>query len=348
MSKLCSIILAAGEGKRMKSSSPKVLSEVLFKPMLKWVVDSVNDSGIKNVCVVAGYKSEEIENYLSFANIHSEIALQKERKGTAHAVMMATEFLQKNLDSDVLILGGDAPFIDSKTIKDSYALHKRENNSATVISAKLDNPYGYGRIVRDKDSLKLNSIVEEKDANEIVKNITEVNSGVYWFKVADLLSVLTNISNNNAQGEYYLPDAICLLLEKGKSVNAFVSDSPEIVMGANDCMQLYDLNRIAKDKVLNSLMNDGIRIPFTDGVIIGTEVKIKRGTTILPGTIIDGNTSVGENCIIGPNSQIHNSIIENNVVFNSSYCKDSYINSNQKIGPFDTVINNNDAFGIQF
>ncbi len=348
MSKLCSIILAAGEGKRMKSSSPKVLSEVLFKPMLKWVVDSVNDSGIKNVCVVAGYKSEEIENYLSFTNIHSEIALQKERKGTAHAVMMATEFLQKNLDSDVLILGGDAPFIDSKTIKDSYALHKRENNSATVISAKLDNPYGYGRIVRDKDSLKLNSIVEEKDANEIIKNITEVNSGVYWFKVADLLSVLTNISNNNAQGEYYLPDAICLLLEKGKSVNAFVSDSPEIVMGANDCMQLYDLNRIAKDKVLNSLMNDGIRIPFTDGVIIGTEVKIKRGTTILPGTIIDGNTSIGENCIIGPNSQIHNSIIENNVVFNSSYCKDSYINSNQKIGPFDTVINNNDAFGIQF
>lgn len=348
MSELCSIILAAGEGKRMKSSSPKVLSEVLFKPMLKWVIDSVNDSGIKNICVVAGYKSEEIENYLSSENIHSEIALQTERKGTAHAVMMATEFLQKNFDSDVLILGGDAPFIDSKTIKDSYSLHKKENNSVTVISAKLDNPYGYGRIVRDNLTLKLKSIVEEKDANVNTKNISEVNSGVYWFKVSELLSVLSNISNNNAQGEYYLPDAISLLLKKGKNVNAFVSDSPEIVMGANNCMQLYDLNCIAKDKVLEFLMNDGVRIPFTDGVVIGTNVKIKRGTTILPGSVIDGNTVIGENCVIGPNSQVHSSTIEDNVVFNSSYCKNSYINSNQNIGPFYTAVNNNDAVEIEF
>ena len=348
MSELCSIILAAGEGKRMKSSSPKVLSEVLFKPMLKWVIDSVNDSGIKNICVVAGYKSEEIENYLSSEDIHSEIALQTERKGTAHAVIMATEFLQKNFDSDVLILGGDAPFIDSKTIKDSYSLHKKENNSVTVISAKLDNPYGYGRIVRDNLTLKLKSIVEEKDANLNTKNISEVNSGVYWFKVSELLSVLSNISNNNAQGEYYLPDAISLLLKKGKNVNAFVSDSPEIVMGANNCMQLYDLNCIAKDKVLEFLMNDGVRIPFTDGVVIGTNVKIKRGTTILPGSVIDGNTVIGENCVIGPNSQVHNSTIEDNVVFNSSYCKNSYINSNQNIGPFYTAVNNNDAVEIEF
>lgn len=337
MTELCSIILAAGEGKRMKSNSPKVLSEVLFKPMLKWVIDSVSNSRIQNICVVAGYKSEEVESYIASIDSKCDIALQLERKGTAHAVMMAKEFLNEHIDSDVLILGGDAPFIDSNTIKKSFELHKKENNSVTVVSAKLDEPSGYGRIVRNPLTSKLESIIEEKDANNAVKKITEVNSGVYWFKISDLLSVLSSISNNNAQGEYYLPDAIKLLINKGKNVNAFVSDCPEIVMGANDCLQLYDLNCIARKKVLKDLMSNGVRIPFTDGVVIGTDVEIEKGTTILPCSIIKGNTKIGENCVIGPNSQIYNSIIENNVTFNSSYCSDVYISSGQNIGPFKSV-----------
>lgn len=337
MTELCSIILAAGEGKRMKSNSPKVLSEVLFKPMLKWVIDSVNNSSIQNVCVVAGYKSEEIEKYIASIDINCDIALQLERKGTAHAVMMAKSFLNKHINSDVLILGGDAPFIDSEIIKKSYELHKKENNSVTVISAKLNEPSGYGRIVRNPLTSKLESIIEEKDANNTVKKITEVNSGVYWFKIADLLPVLSSISNDNAQGEYYLPDAIKLLIHKGKNVNAFVSGCPEIVMGANDCLQLYDLNCIARNKVLKCLMSNGVRIPFTNGVVIGTDVKIKKGTTILPCSIIKGNTKIGENCVIGPNAQIYNSTLENNVIFNSSYCSDAYITNNQNIGPFKTI-----------
>ena len=341
MSKFCSIILAAGEGKRMKSNSPKVLSEVLFKPMLKWVIDSAYGANIDKICVVAGYKSEQVEKYLSGIDIRCEVAIQKERKGTAHAVMMAKDFLMENIDSDVLILGGDAPFIDSKTIRNAYELHKKEDNSVTVVSAKLGNPYGYGRIVRNSINSKLESIVEEKEADDNIKKITEINSGVYWFKISELLSVLSEISNDNAQGEYYLPDAVKLLLKKGQNVDAFVSDVPEIVMGANDCAQLYDLNCIARTRVLKNLMAQGVIIPVIDGVVIGSEVKIGKGTTILPGTIINGKSQIGDNCVIGPNSQIYDSIINNNVKFNSSYCKNGCINNERVIGPFKIVVNKN-------
>lgn len=317
----CAVILAAGEGKRMKSNSPKVLSEVLFKPMLGWVIDSVKDSGIENICVVSGFKHDEIENYLKQKYPICENALQLERKGTGHAVKMAKDFLSKHIGSDVLILNGDAPFISSQTINDSYNLHKTKNNAATVISALLEEPFGYGRIVRNNENGKITSIIEQKDANEKIKKIKEVNSGAYWFNIDSLISVLDSLSNDNVQCEYYLPDTLKLLLNDSKDVDAFLSDSPELVLGANDCRQLYDLNQIARKNILEKFMEQGIRIPCLDGVIIGPNVTINHGATILPGTILSGNTFIGNNCIVGPNSYIIDSRIGNNVKLN-------YINFN--------------------
>ena len=334
----CSIILAAGDGKRMKSEKPKVLSEVLFKPMLKWVIDALNDAGINNICTICGYKHKLLENYINDFCSNIEIAIQEERRGTAHAVIMADDFLKKNLKKDVLIIGGDTPFIDSDTIVESLNLHRSQNNVATIISAKVNNPFGYGRIVRDIVDNKILAIVEQKDADEDTRLITEVNSGAYWFNVEALLSVIYDISNNNAQNEFYLPDAISHLLEKDLSVDAYVAKSEEIILGANDRIQLNHLNNIAREKVLEKLMLSGVDIPVKDGIIIENQVKIGTDTCILPSTIIKGKTTIGKGCIIGPNSTVINSDIEDNIILNSVYCDNCRIESGKNILPFSVII----------
>ena len=244
--KKCAVILAGGEGKRMKSDIPKPMNEVLGKPMLRWVIDAVKAAGVENVCVVTGYKKEITEEYLKSLPFPVETVFQSERLGTGHAVMMAEEFLRKNGD-DVVILCGDAPFMDAETIRDAYRQHHADDCAATVISAMLDDPTGYGRIVRDADG-SLKNIVEHKEADEKTRAIKEVNSGGYWFDTAALLSVLDSITANNSSKEYYLPDALDLLLKAGEKVGAFTAKSADTVLGANDPQQLEELNRIAIEK----------------------------------------------------------------------------------------------------
>ena len=246
MSHMSAVVLAGGEGKRMMSDKPKALCEVLGKPMLKWVLDSLKASGIDDICVVTGHKKEYIEDYLKGLPFPVETAFQSERLGTGHAVMMASNFLKKH-PGDVVILGADAPFMDSDTICKAHELHISAKASATVISARVDDPFGYGRIVKDENGA-LEAIVEQKDANEEIAKISEVNSGAYWFDCEDLLSVLFEIGNKNASGEYYLPDALRLLISKGKAVRSFTAESPDTVLGANDPNQLRELNEIAKKR----------------------------------------------------------------------------------------------------
>ena len=246
MNNKCAVILAGGEGKRMKSDLPKPMNEVLGKPMLKWVIDAVKAAGIDDICVVTGFKTEVTEAYLESLPFAVSHVLQSERLGTGHAVMMAKDFL-KAKGGDVVILCGDAPFMDTQTIADAYAAHNDSGASATVISAMLDDPTGYGRIVRNEDGT-LQNIVEQKEADEETLKIKEVNSGGYWFDTFDLLSVLDHIKANNSAKEYYLPDALYLLLQSGKKVGAFTAASPDTVLGANDPQQLAELNEIAKAK----------------------------------------------------------------------------------------------------
>lgn len=244
---ISAVILAGGEGKRMKSDKPKTLSMVLGKPILRWVIDSVKDAGIENICVVTGYKKECIEKYIEENSLNIETAYQSERLGTGHAVMMCRDFLCRNPGS-VVVLNGDAPFIDSDTVNNAYGLHNSRGSCATVISARVDNPFGYGRIIRN-DKGELNAIVEQKDATEEQKAINEVNSGCYWFDTEKLLGVLDEITNNNAGGEYYLTDAVWLLMNKGNTVCAYTAGNADTVLGANDPQQLEELNRIAERKL---------------------------------------------------------------------------------------------------
>lgn len=242
----CAVILAGGEGKRMKMNKPKPLAEVLGEPMLRWVINSVKNAGIDKICVVKGFGKEYIDEFVSTLGFTVETVYQAERLGTGHAVMQAKNFLSEN-KGNVVILNGDAPFMDSDTIKNSFSFHNKENNAATVISAKVKDPTGYGRIVRDKDG-SLSSIVEQKDADEKTAAINEVNSGGFWFNTEKLLSVLGEIKSDNNAKEYYLPDALKLLLKKNEKIGAFTAESPDTVLGANDPEQLKELENIAVKK----------------------------------------------------------------------------------------------------
>lgn len=247
--KKCAVILAGGEGKRMGSDKPKTLCEVLSKPMLSWVIDAVRKAGIEEICVVKGYKAEYIDEYVSTLPYKVETVLQAERLGTGHAVMMAREYLERNGGS-VVILGGDAPFVDAGTISDSYAQHSSTESCATVISAEVPDATGYGRIVRNDDG-SLCAIIEHKDADEKTREIKEINSGAYWFDTESLLAVLDRITSDNKACEYYLPDALKLIIADGKKAGAYVSKNADVVLGANDPAQLEELNRIAIEKGYN-------------------------------------------------------------------------------------------------
>ena len=326
------VILAGGQGKRMKAEMPKPLFKVLGEPMLEWVIGACEGAGIKDLCVVKGYKAEMIDEYL---NGRYETVLQAERLGTGHAVMQAIPFLEKNSDGNTLVLCGDAPFIDSKTIEDSLNMHMKEGNSVTVITSELDDPFGYGRIIRTANGIS--SIVEEKDATPEQKKIKEINSGAYWFRTADLIEALGLLTTDNSQGEYYLTDTIYILLEKGKKADAFKSENPNVVLGANDRKGLLMLNKTAREDIISRHLENGVEFTCTDGITIGRDVVIGAGTQILSGTVLSGKTTIGSDCVIGPDCIIENSTVGNGTKLNYVQCYESQIDNNVKIGPFVQV-----------
>lgn len=242
----CAVVLAGGEGKRMLSEMPKPLSKVLDKPMLQWVIGSLKGADVNNICLVKGYKKEYIDEFVSTLPFEVATVFQAERLGTGHAVMQAKDFLKENKGS-VVILNGDAPFMDTQTIKESFEYHKENNCCATVISAKVNDPTGYGRIVRNAEG-EVTGIIEQKDADEEILKIDEVNSGGFWFDTEMLLSVLDELKSDNNAKEYYLTDTLKILLGKNKKIGAFTASSPDTVLGANDPEQLKELENIAIEK----------------------------------------------------------------------------------------------------
>lgn len=338
MAKSCAVILAAGEGKRMKSDRPKVMLNVLFKPMIQWVIDSVRNSGTEDICTVVGFKEEIIKDYLGekFTTVS-----QRERLGTGHAVMQAKDFLADHAGGHVLVLCGDAPFMDSETIRVAYEKHISQGNAATIITACLDDPTGYGRVIRDGIAGPVQRIVEHKDATDEEKLVNEINSGAYWFDIDKLLPILDieHLHNNNAQGEYYLPEVISIFIEKKYRVNAYLTENKEAVMGANDCLQLNDLSSKARRNILEKLLVNGVEMPCSEGVIIGPDVVIGSNVTILPGTILKGKTVVGHGCTVGPNSLLDDCTVGDNSKVNASQCYGSNIGNNVDIGPFAHIRN---------
>ena len=333
----CAIIMAGGKGTRMKSNGPKVMCEVLFEPMISHVVKTVKEMGAEDICVITGYEHEIVENFLSDMDSSVKTVLQNPQLGTGHAVMQARDFITAHKDDDIIVLNGDGPLIDADTLNKAYDYHKENNNSITLISAIVEDTNGIGHIKRDENG-KLERIIEHKDATEEEKkNLNESNAGFYWFNGNDLLYALDNITNNNAQNEYYITDSVAILIAAGKNAGAYVVEDAEVTLGANDRRQLNILNNIMRKNINEGHMINGVDIPCTDGVMIGRDVQIGNGTRILPNTIILGDTKIGENCVIGPNSWVADSVIDNGVVLDNCKITDSTIEDGVDCGPFVKV-----------
>ena len=280
-------------------------------------------------CVVVGNGRELVEKAAGSGCVFVE---QSERKGTGHAVMMSADFLRSNKSSDVIVLCGDAPFVNEKTITDAYNAHKRQGNCVTVVTAELDEPTGYGRIVYKNG--EFSAIVEQADATDEIKAIKEVNSGIFWFKCEFLMEALAKLTCENKQGEYYLTDVVSIAKSENKRVGTFVAENADVVLGANDRKSLAALNEIARMRIIEKHWANGVDIPVTDGVVIDDTVKIGADTTILAGTMLTGGTVVGEGCVIGPNTVVDGSEIGSGTEIRSSYVYGSKIKNNVKIGPF--------------
>ena len=241
-----SVILAAGKGTRMKSDKPKVVHHVMGKPMVYYSIEAARQAGADEVCVIVGYKADEVKSAIaaSVNDVKVDYALQEEQLGTGHAVKCAADFIGR--DGDVIILCGDTPLVTGDTLRKALDFHKESGNGVTVISAMLDDPFGYGRIIRDGDSLA--KIVEQKDADEAEQAVKEVNSGMYIFDCAPLQDALSQISNDNAQGEYYLPDAIEIIKKMGLPASAVPMDDADQIRGVNTLEQLADAEKIMENR----------------------------------------------------------------------------------------------------
>lgn len=329
MKKSIAVILAAGEGTRMKSAKSKVLQEVLFKPMLDWVAAAALEAGVEELCAVTGHLCEQVEAHIAG---RYQTVRQLERLGTGHAVLQAEQFIQKNLPCDVVVLYGDAPFVGSELLWASHEAHTLANNGLTIVTAEAENPFGYGRIIRDEQG-NAARVIEEKDATPEQKAIKEINSGIYWFDGQVLLDALKQIKNDNVKGEYYLTDTIEIVKRMGLKIGTVPAEMNNIA-GANDRRQLMELNQLARRAVLDKLYDEGVSVIDEAGILIGPDVHIGRDTVILPGTIIRGETVIGEGCVIGPNSQIDSCIFGNNVVFNASMATQATVGNDVTVGPF--------------
>lgn len=324
---LYSIILAAGEGKRMKSNIAKPLQQAAGKALVEWVLDTAEETGSDENIVVIGHKAEDVKAYLGD---RAKYAYQYEQLGTGHAVMQGIESI-KDVDGTVMVLYGDSPLIEAETLKRVREDHSKKMRAATVITAIADEPYGYGRIVRENGEIV--RIVEQKDASEDEQKITEVNSGMYFFDIQKLKESLSKITNDNSQGEYYITDVIEIMLSEGEKVGAYVTDL-EQTMGVNDKLQLSQVGKILNRRKVEALMLAGVTIIDPDKVQVTTNVKVGRDTVLYPGTVLEGDSVIGENCVIGSNTSLNKCKVGNNTKILETVGIDSEIGSDTNVGPF--------------
>lgn len=330
MSKVKAIILAGGKGTRMKSDLPKVLHKIYDKSMIDYICDACEESNINDIFVVVGHKAEVLEKHLSDRS-NIKCLLQKEQLGTGHAVMQAQDYIDD--DDMVFVINGDQPLISSQTINSLISFCEQGNYGGAVLSAIIDNPGSLGRIIRDSHG-NLNRIVERKDCNEEEEKVKEINIGVYCFKGDLLKKSLGKLDDNNAQNEYYITDIPTHIKKMGFHFGVYAIADISEYQGINSREELSIATATLLDKTRKLHMNNGVTLIDPSNTYISLYAKIGKDTIIYPGTNIQGETVIGENCIIGPNCHIISSKVGNNTIVETSKVDHSQIADNCKVGPY--------------
>lgn len=328
-----SIILAAGEGTRMKSAIPKTLHKVCGKEMIRYIIEVAQKSGIDKNVAVLGHGKEQVEKCIKEYGI---IAVEQPigngvPYGTGYAVMMAADEVDD--DDTVIILCADGPLITKETLEGLIKYHRENDYATTVMTAYFDNPKGYGRIIRNYD-MSICNIIEEKDASEEIKSIKEINTGIYCFKGIMLKDSLKKIDTDNSQKEYYLTDTIKVLNSEGNKIGGYILKDESDIKAVNDRVQLAEVNKIMQQRINKNHMLAGVTIIDPEHTYIDDSVIIGNDTVVYPGAMLEQGTAIGKSCIIGPNSRIINSVIKDSVTVENSKVIDSFIDEGTTVGPF--------------
>ena len=327
MSKTKAVILAAGFGTRMKSKKPKVIHEIMGKALVRCVIDAARGAGADEVCVVVGHGSEQVK-----AVIGDDVTyvMQEEQLGTGHAVMMAESFIEE--EGRTLVLFGDTPLITEGTLKALLDVTDANSNDVTVLSTLVDDPHGYGRIIR-KDGAFLKS-VEHKDASVEEQAVNEINSGMYCFDSKALKASLGKLTNDNAQGEYYLPDVLPIIMGEGGRAEAFITDNSDEILGINNRLQLAEAQAIYHNRINEEHMMNGVTLVNPAHTYISADTVIGQDTTVYPGVYLEGPCRIGNDCVIGAGTKIVASQVGNGTVIEQSTVLDSTIGENTTVGPY--------------
>ncbi|MCR8969981.1 bifunctional UDP-N-acetylglucosamine diphosphorylase/glucosamine-1-phosphate N-acetyltransferase GlmU [Facklamia sp. 7083-14-GEN3] len=327
--KRMAVILAAGKGTRMKSSLPKVLHKISGISMVEHVVRSVLESNAEQIVTIVGNGADLVKAQLK--NL-TDFAFQSEQLGTGHAVLQA-ENLLANEKGSTLVICGDTPLLSGDTLNKLFEHHESTGSKATVLTAKTENPKGYGRIVRDDEGQVL-KIVEQKDASAKELLINEINTGTYIFDNLSMFAALKSVSNQNAQGEYYLPDIIEILQKQGEKVYAFDMKDFEESLGVNDRVALSRAQQLMNRRIITNHMQNGVSFINPETTYIESDVKIGEDTVIEGGVQLKGETIIGKSVIIGANSEVVDSQIGDSVIITQSVVEKSKVEDRVEIGPF--------------
>lgn len=331
MSDVHIVVLAAGKGTRMKSVRPKVLHQVAGLPMIDYVLRAASDLAPRSITVVVGHQAEDLQTALG-ARPGLTFVLQEPQLGTAHALLMAEPILRQATGSLVL-LSGDVPMLTAGTLERLVARHTTTGAAATVITAVVDEPYGYGRIVRIDD--RIERIVEEKDANESQRQIREINSGIYAFALEGLFDAVRGIAAENAQREYYLPDLVAIYRAQGRGVETVTVVDPDEIRGVNSRSELAAVSRIVRDAKTAALMAGGVTIEDPATTFVDRDVEVGPDTIIHPGVSLEGATVIGRQCTIYPGTRISNARLGDRVtVLDHCVICDATLGEAVQIGPF--------------
>lgn len=332
MSDLVTVILAAGKGTRMKSKLPKVLHKAAGKSMVQHVIDAAKAAGAKRNIVVTGFGGDMVREAIGD---QAEFAQQKEQLGTGHAVMQTADLL-KDETGTVMVLCGDTPLLTGDLLKKLFDSHVEAKAKATVLTAIMPDATGYGRIIRTADG-SVQKIVEHKDATEEERQVKEVNSGIYCFDAKALFESLKKVTNDNAQGEYYLPDVLEILQKQGEKIWAVAADDYESTLGINSRQQLAGAEKILRRRKNEELMAEGVTLMDPDTTYVDADVKVGRDTVIYPMTWLEGNTVIGEECEIGPSIRFQNVKTGNHVTGQFTYAHDCELEDGVILGQFTHI-----------